>query len=604
VTGTPLGGDRLPVLWSLNGLRAAGALLVMLYHVNSWNLQVIRGSSAFYTGVGLFFVLSGFVLTWTAQPGTTLGAFYTRRLARILPNHLTAFAAGLAVTVLVVGATVDPVTLLSGAFLVQAWSPDREVVFAVNGVAWSLSCEIAFYAAFPALLWALRRMRARTRVAVAAAALVAPVAVALAWPTLIPVLFHLPPARLPEFLLGMVTALAVREGWRPRVPAWALLAVLAACVLGAAAVDVHPTALTAVLAAIFAPLAAGCAWGDIDGRNRWALHPAVKLGGALSFSFYLLHELVIKVVVATPVRGPAAIAAVLVVSAALAFLLWRGVELPARARILATLPAPAPRLGAAPPPHAPGGRRARHSRPRDVAWSFPLTPAAGTPSAAGVATGAVAPAGAATVGGAPAVAAPVAGAPAVAAPAVGAPVASAPPVGAHTVGARATSAPVVGTQGTSVPTVAAPVTAPVAGAAATRGPTTAPAYVATAHGLALTDAPRALGAPPTHAAIGSGPSTATGGTTAAGAVGAAALVTAAAFATAGQEAAEHAAAAVGPDAVWAPRTTHVAATAGPGAGERWTAPAPPARAGSTRGGAHADAASWRPPTRPARRPRA
>lgn len=386
--GTAHGGDRLPVLWSLNGLRAAGALLVMLYHVNSWNLQVIRGSSAFYTGVGLFFVLSGFVLTWTAQPGTTLGAFYTRRLARILPNHLTAFAIGLAVTVLVVGATVDPVTVLSVMFLAQAWSPDGQVVFAVNGVAWSLSCEIAFYAAFPALLWALRRMQPRTRVLVAGAALAAPVAVALVWPSLVPLLFHLPPARLPEFLLGMVTALAVREGWRPRVPAWALLAVLAACVLGAAAVDVHPTVLTAVLAAIFAPLAAGCAWGDVDGRNRWALHPAVKLGGALSFSFYLLHELVIKVVVATPVRGPAAIGIVLVASAGLAFLLWRGVELPARARILAALPAPAPRLGAAPPPHAPGGRRARHSRPREVAWSFPLTPAAGT-AALAVAAGSV-----------------------------------------------------------------------------------------------------------------------------------------------------------------------------------------------------------------------
>ncbi|MET0432797.1 MAG: acyltransferase, partial [Cellulomonas sp.] len=386
--GTAHGGDRLPVLWSLNGLRAAGALLVMLYHVNSWNLQVIRGSSAFYTGVGLFFVLSGFVLTWTAQPGTTLGAFYTRRLARILPNHLTAFAIGLAVTVLVVGATVDPVTVLSVMFLAQAWSPDGQVVFAVNGVAWSLSCEIAFYAAFPALLWALRRMQPRTRVLVAGAALAAPVAVALVWPSLVPLLFHLPPARLPEFQLGMVTALAVREGWRPRVPAWALLAVLAACVLGAAAVDVHPTVLTAVLAAIFAPLAAGCAWGDVDGRNRWALHPAVKLGGALSFSFYLLHELVIKVVVATPVRGAAAIGIVLVASAGLAFLLWRGVELPARARILAALPAPAPRLGAAPPPHAPGGRRARHSRPREVAWSFPLTPAAGT-AALAVAAGSV-----------------------------------------------------------------------------------------------------------------------------------------------------------------------------------------------------------------------
>jgi len=598
VTGTAHGGDRLPVLWSLNGLRAAGALLVMLYHVNSWNLQVIRGSSAFYTGVGLFFVLSGFVLTWTAQPGTTLGAFYTRRLARILPNHLTAFALGLAVTVLVVGATVDPVTLLSGMLLLQAWSPDGQVVFAVNGVAWSLSCEIAFYAAFPALLWALRRMRPRTRLLVAGAALAAPVAVALAWPSLIPLLFHLPPARLPEFLLGMVTALAVREGWRPRVPAWALLAALAACVLGAAAVDVHPTVLTAVLAVVFAPLAAGCAWGDIDGRNRWALHPAVKLGGALSFSFYLLHELVIKVVVATPVRGPAAIAAVLLVSAGLAFLLWRGVELPARARVLATLPAPAPRLGAAPPPHAPGGRRARHSRPRDVAWSFPLTPAAAAAVPAGV------PAGVATAGvvpGAAAVALAGVGAVRVAAgPALeraGAPGAAGP--GAAGQGAAG--------RGAAVPGAAAPgADAARAGApAAAHAAATTPAYVATAHGLALADVPRALGAAPAHAAIGSGRSPASAGapaegTAAAGAVGTAALVAAAAVAAAGRPAPEPAAGSARPDDAWAPRGTPGA----PAPAASWAAPEPPAASRVTDGDPRPVAAPWRPPTGPARRPRA
>ena len=542
--GTPHGGDRLPVLWSLNGLRAAGALLVMLYHVNSWNLQVIRGSSAFYTGVGLFFVLSGFVLTWTAQPGTTVGAFYTRRLARILPNHLTAFALGLGVTVLVVGATVDPGTLLAGTFLVQAWSPDGQVVFAVNGVAWSLSCEIAFYAAFPALLWALRRMQPRTRVLVAGAALAAPVAVALAWPSLIALLFHLPPARLPEFLLGMVTALAVREGWRPRVPAGVLLAVLAACVLGAAAVDVHPTVLTAVLAVIFAPLAAGCAWGDIDGRNRWALHPAVKLGGALSFSFYLLHELVIKVVVATPVRGPAAIAAVLAVSAGLAFLLWRGVELPARARILAALPAPAPRLGAAPPPHAPGGRRARHSRPREVAWSFPLTPAAGLAAVA-------VPAGA------------------------GVPVA----------GTRASEA--------ADRVHATTTTGYVATAAPAHGTTTT-GYVATSGGLALAEVPRSLEPAPVHAAIGAGPASAESAST----LGTAALVAAAAVATGGHPAEQ------ATDAAWSHDERPVAGRPADGPTGAWAAPEPPAPQRVSAGDPRTPGAPWRPPERPSRRARA
>jgi peptidoglycan/LPS O-acetylase OafA/YrhL len=425
----------IPVLWSLNGLRAAGAVLVMLYHVNSWNLQVLRGSSAFFTGVGLFFVLSGFVLTWTARPGTTIGAFYTRRLARIFPNHLVALALGIAVTVLVLRTPTDASTVLLGTFLLQAWSPDEQAVFALNGVAWSLSCEIAFYAAFPVLLWGLRRMRAGTRVTVAVGALLVPTALGLAWPALVPLLFHLPPSRLPEFVLGMVTAMAVQDGWRPRVPAPVLLGVLATAILGAAAVDVHPTALTAVLALIFAPLAARCAWGDVDGRNGWARHPAVMLGGALSFSFYLVHELVIKVLVTTPVRGWVTVPLVLVVSALLAFAMWRGVELPARARILAVAGQPGPRLLGA---GRVVSRRPRHSRPLSVVWSFPVPapgrtaapPARSTAVAANVQDASVAPA------------TPVAGyEPADAAVAAyvatfEAPPAEAPPAGARPVSAR------------------------------------------------------------------------------------------------------------------------------------------------------------------------
>lgn len=368
------GTDGPPVLWSLNALRAGGAVLVMLFHINLWNLQVLRGSSALYTGVGLFFVLSGFVLTWTARPGTGLGTFYSRRLARILPNHLVTYALGVVLTLLVVGRPVELGTVLAGVFLVHAWLPEPEMVFAINDVTWSLSCEIAFYAAFPLLLWGLRRLRARSRVALVGAALVTPPVLALLWPTIAPLLFHLPVARLPEFCVGMITAMAVQEGWRPRLPAPVLLGVLAVTVLGAAAIDerLPSTALTALLAALFAPLAARCAWGDVEGRNTWVQHPAVMLAGALSFSFYLLHEMVIKVLVGTPLRGWWVVPFVLVVSAGLSYVLWRGVELPGRAQILRLSGQSAPRLGSTPAVAA--GRRPRHSRPWSVAWSFPVRP--------------------------------------------------------------------------------------------------------------------------------------------------------------------------------------------------------------------------------------
>ncbi len=361
------------MLWSLNGLRAAGALLVMLYHINSWDLQVIRGSSAGFTGVGLFFVLSGFVLTWTARPGTTLGTFYLRRFARVYPNLFVTFLAGLLLSVTVLGITPDPVAVLTGLTLTQSWSPDQQVVFAINGVAWSLSCELAFYVVFPVLLWGLRRIPARQRVALAVVALLVPAVLGTLRPDLVPLLFHLPPSRLPEFVLGMVTAMAVQAGWRPRVPAPVLLAALAAGILGAARFDLSSVVMTAVLAAVFAPLAARCAGGDIDGRNRWARHPAVIVAGGLSFAFYLVHELVIKALVATPVRGLVTIPLVTAVSAMLALVLYRGVEIPAR-RFL---------LGRSHPmllPRADGQvtSRPRHGRPRSTWWSSPVAVATGT----------------------------------------------------------------------------------------------------------------------------------------------------------------------------------------------------------------------------------
>lgn len=378
MTAAPERSDAPPVLWSLNGLRAAGALLVMLYHVNAWNLQVIRGTSAGFTGVGLFFVLSGFVLTWTARPGTTMGAFWVRRLARIYPNHLVGFVLGMAVTVVLTGAVPAAERFLPGLVLLQSWSPDRDVVFAVNGVAWSLSCEIAFYLVFPVLLWWLRRRSPAVRWTVAFAALATPALIGALRPELIPVLFHFPPARLPEFLLGMVTALAVQEGWRPRVPATASLALLAAGILCAARFDLNTAVVTAVLAAVFAPLAARCAQGDIAGGNRWARHPAVMLAGALSFAFYLVHELVIKVLVATPLRGPVTVPVVLVVSAVLAYVMWRGVELPGRRVVLARL---ATETSVRPVVVSVPRRGPRHGRPRAVAWSYPVRRAIG-PAAA------------------------------------------------------------------------------------------------------------------------------------------------------------------------------------------------------------------------------
>src|SRR5271163_929721 len=89
---------RLP---GLDGIRAISIALVLLFHVStSINPQRALLFGGF--GVNIFFILSGFLITWilTREEDEhgfiSLSAFYTRRALRILPPaaaYLLALAA-------------------------------------------------------------------------------------------------------------------------------------------------------------------------------------------------------------------------------------------------------------------------------------------------------------------------------------------------------------------------------------------------------------------------------------------------------------------------------------------------------------------------------
>ena len=339
--GRPRSGHDLP---SLTGLRFVAATAVFGYHflyllggrAQSALLPVFGRGGA---GVGLFFVLSGFVLTWSRRPDDTAGEFYRRRVARIYPVYLVAWIAA-GVVLVALDQPLDGRKATLTALLVQSWVPDWHVYFGWNGVAWSLSCEAFFYAVFPfAIAW-LERCRPNRRRAVGALLLSVTIGSSLATSFATPasgllypqidnwgwLVYICPLGRLPEFLLGCLLALELRAGRLPRIPvAFALLATVAAY---RAAYDAHHlTTQTGMLVVPFALLVVALAQADAA-RSRvrlLATAPAVALGD-WSYSFYLLHGFAIGMIAAhrAPTSGLAAALLMMVVVAAAVWLVSAG----------------------------------------------------------------------------------------------------------------------------------------------------------------------------------------------------------------------------------------------------------------------------------------
>lgn len=108
-----------------------------------------------YVGVSFFFVLSGFILTYTyqekfVQNNITKRTFYISRLARIYPLHI------LTLLIWIYMRKDHPlnepyiINLLSNISLTQSFYPTDEIRF--NAAAWSLSDEMFFYMLFPLIL--------------------------------------------------------------------------------------------------------------------------------------------------------------------------------------------------------------------------------------------------------------------------------------------------------------------------------------------------------------------------------------------------------------------------------------------------------------------
>ncbi|MDX6353248.1 MAG: hypothetical protein QOF98_151, partial [Streptomyces sp.] len=153
--GSLPGRTELP---SLTGVRFCAALLVFLYHATLLSNPIAPATrqtlfkdqgqadalARFFDpagriGVSFFFILSGFVLTWSARSVDTAPRFWRRRLVKIFPNHLVTWALAM---ILFAGAYTPVGSWLPNLFLVHSFISDPRTFSGVNPPSWSLCCEL------------------------------------------------------------------------------------------------------------------------------------------------------------------------------------------------------------------------------------------------------------------------------------------------------------------------------------------------------------------------------------------------------------------------------------------------------------------------------
>jgi peptidoglycan/LPS O-acetylase OafA/YrhL len=345
---------------SHTSLRGLASLGVVIYHLR-WNLpanvspdRVTDFFAHAYTLVDLFFILSGFVMSFVyarfleTQPTTKqLRSFFVARFARIYPLHIATLVFIVLLSALEVRLcddascrwNLDVPDLLRNILLIHAWGTADG--FGFNFPSWSVSAEAMAYLLFPvfAVYW-----RKRLPLGALAALLVA------VYVTLSANFEHLDlGARLDfirgptGFLLGMLIFhyRNVTAALSPRI-------VSAVQVLAAAAIVaiMHFGLNDFLLIPAFALLVVST-WQDRGTVSRGLCTPWLKHLGDWSFAMYLLHIPVRNVAnhlwpkVASSI--PAGwnewgfVIAVTVITVAASAFVYRWFECPARDKLRETL---------------------------------------------------------------------------------------------------------------------------------------------------------------------------------------------------------------------------------------------------------------------------
>jgi len=270
---------------NLDGIRAMACLLVVLVHMPLPGIPETTSA----TGVGLFFVLSGFLMSYlyglASWDGKSVCSYGIARFSRIAPIYW------LVISICILISYYEPDSDFTQKIL-GGYQIARHYLFSgSSGVFWSIAPEIQYYGFFLLIWWAIAY---RSKLSYALPLIV------LLCSGLLLTHSHWPGLALPNklhfFLAGSLAGLLPRVSWSDASDRTALFCLqIGAVFCLVAPLWLYPSAAE-FYGAIEIAFAFAVAVYLLSIPSRWTTFvfasPLIRKIGQASFSIYLMHQLV------------------------------------------------------------------------------------------------------------------------------------------------------------------------------------------------------------------------------------------------------------------------------------------------------------------------
>lgn len=286
---------------SLSSLRFFFAILVFLVHIKVFSVAI---------GHTFFIVLSGFILSMVYQtrilnqqilPKT----FFLKRLVRIYPLHLLTLLLSLPLTIFFFNESHLKwfSALLLNAFFLQTFVPDINYYFSFNGVSWNAADLMLFYACFPFLIkWLSDFSNKAFTIVMICILLFLVILMNFVSEAYHHFLFYISPLRILDFIFGIYLYRIIKyREFHVSYKLGSLLEVVALVFLAIwfAILNVYPDLFRPYLYSLLLWLPVGLVIvtfyfekGFIS--KKILSSPFMSRLGGISFSFYMLHHLVLR----------------------------------------------------------------------------------------------------------------------------------------------------------------------------------------------------------------------------------------------------------------------------------------------------------------------